>query len=152
VIASAVSVRASTRIAVQQMRDLLSSFGQFCLGRSLGEVGTLLQPGIMSFQVTGRRLKMPKALGGEAAGKTVLAEMTTAADFAHNFSEAHRNGHPTKDAKVIHVSGAVLRAGPAQVLLLAVDEHGEPSQAELDRLLLLLHRRAFNARTAFHRR
>lgn len=144
-VASAVSARASTRVAVQQMRKLLSSFGQFCLGRSLGEAGELLQPGLMSFEVTGRRLELPKALGAEAIGKTVLAEMTTPSDLVKASVEAHRLGHPISGAKVINVSGAVFRVGPAQILLMAVDERGEPSHAELDRLLLVLHRRAVDA-------
>ncbi len=103
-VASAVSVRASTKVAVQQMRKLLSSFGQFCLGRSLGEAGVLLEPGLMSFEVTGRRLELPKALGAEAIGKTVLAEMTTPSDLAKASLEAHRLGHPTLGAKVINVA------------------------------------------------
>jgi len=144
-VASAVSVRASTQVAVQQMRALLSSSGQLCLGRSLGEVGELLPTGLMSFEVTGRPLALPKALGMEAVGKTVLAEMTSAADLVQDSREAHRLGHPTPGASVINVSGAVFRVGPAQVLLMAVDERGEPSQVEMDQLLLVLHRRAVNA-------
>jgi hypothetical protein len=51
------------------MRDLLSSSGQLCLGRSLGEMGVLLPTGLMSFEVTARPLELPKALGMEAVGK-----------------------------------------------------------------------------------
>lgn len=144
-VASAVSVRASTRIAEQQMRDLLSSSGQLCLGRSLGEVGVLLRSGLMSFEVTGRRSELPKALGVEAVGKAVLAEMTTPADLVQDSREARRLGHPTAGARAINVFGAVFRVGPAQVLLMAVNEHGEPSRVELDRLLLVLQHRAIEA-------
>jgi hypothetical protein len=141
-VASAVSVRRGTRVAVQQMGDLLSSFGQFCLGRSLGEAGDLLQLGLMSFEVTGRRLELPSALGTESVGKTVLAEMTTSHDLAHDDLEAHRLGHPTPGAKVINVSGSVFRVGPAQILLMVVNERGEFAHFEFDRLLLALHHRA----------
>jgi hypothetical protein len=144
-VASAVSVRTSTRVAVQQMRKLLSPFGRLCFGRSLGESGELLEPKLMSFEVTGDPVELPKALGAEALGKTVLAETTTASDLVKASVEAHRLGHPTPGAKVINVYGAVFRVGPAQVLLMAVDERGEPSQAELDRLLLVLHQRAIDA-------
>jgi hypothetical protein len=105
---------------MQQMRALLSSFGQFCLGRSLGEAGDLIKLGLMSFEVTGRRLELPRALGPESVGKTVLAEMTTPRDLSHDDLEAHHLGHPTPGAKVIHVSGAVFRVGPAQILLMAL--------------------------------
>jgi hypothetical protein len=144
-VASAVSVRASTRVAIQQMRDLLTSSGQVCLGRSLGEAGVLLQAQLMSFEVTARTLGPPKDLGGEAAGRTVLAEMTTAADLVRDSQEAHRLGHPTTGAKTIHVSGVVFRVGPAQILLMIIDERGEPSRTEMYRLLRRLHNRAVEA-------
>jgi hypothetical protein len=144
-VASAVSVRASARVANQQMRNLLSSSGQFCLGRSLGEAGSLLQVGLMSFEVSARTLKLPKGLGREAAGRTVLAEMTTAADLVRDSREAHRLGHPTTGAKTINVSGAVFRVGSAQILLIVVDERGEPSRTEMNRLLRRLHHRGVEA-------
>jgi hypothetical protein len=99
----------------------------------------------MSFEVTGRPSGLPKALGVEAVGKTVLAETATAADLAQDSLEAHRLGHPTPGARVVNVFGAVFRVGPAQVLLMAVGERGEPSHVELDRLLLVLHRGAIDA-------
>ena len=144
-VASAVAVRTSTRVAVRQMQALLSSFGRFCLGRSLGEMGGLLGAGIMSFEVSARPLAIPGGIGAEVAGSTVLAEMTTPRELVRDAREAHRLGHPAPGARTATVSGFVFRVRAAQILLFVLDERGQPSPAEMRRLLARLHRRAVAA-------
>ena len=140
-LASAVEVMPTAPIAQAEMSALYTRRARACLARTLGEIETSEgEKRSSSFAVKVATVPVAQLLGPEAVGLHVLAEVPEELDPTPRDSPTRPVLKPK--ARFIHVTAAIFRVGPAEILFLAFGAIRQFPAATERHLLALLQSRA----------
>jgi hypothetical protein len=140
-LASAVEVMPTAAVAQAEMSALDTRRARACLARTLGEIETSeSEKRSSSFAVKVATVPVAQLLGPEAVGLHVLAEVPEEPDPTPH--DAPTRPVPKPKARFIHVTAAIFRVGPAEILFLAFGAIRQFPAATERHLLGLLHSRA----------
>jgi hypothetical protein len=139
-LASAVEVMPTAAVAKAEISALDTRRARACLARALGEIETSEgEKRSSSFAVKVATVPVAQLLGPEAVGLHVLAEVPEPDPTARDIPT---RPVPKPKARFIHVTAAIFRVGPAEILFLAFGAIRQFPAATERHLLELLHIRA----------
>ncbi len=140
-LASAVEVMPTAVVAQAEISALDTRRARACLARTLGEIETSEgEKKSSSFAVKVATVPVAQLLGPEAVGLHVLAEVPEESDPTAR--DTPTRPVPKPKARFVHVTAAIFRVGPAEILFLAFGAIRQFPAASERHLLALLHSRA----------